>query len=278
MSALTNWIQRAIRRELRRFDDERQLSAMLRARVMLSLQETDRFRDSKRLLRYEHQVFSQGGEDGIVREIFQRVGAKDKTFIELGAGDGIENNTAFLVQQGWTGIWCEGNADNIALIRRRFANELASRRIVLVDQMLGVESVLAILQQHLHSELDLLSIDFDRHTHHFWIALEALKPRVAVIEYNALWPADLDFAVEYDATKIWSGSSYFGASLKALERIGASMSYALVGCDAAGTNAFFVRSDLLGDAFAMPYTAENHYEPVRYFLHGKLGHARAISD
>ena len=29
-------------------------------------------------------------------------------------------------------------------------------------------------------------------------------------------------------------------------------------------NSFFVRDDLLGDHFAAPYTAENHYEPQRF--------------
>ncbi len=44
--------------------------------------------------------------------------------------------------------------------------------------------------------------------------------------------------------------------------------YLLVGCNLAGVNAFFVRSDLVGDMFLEPYSAENHYEPARYHLVG----------
>ena len=32
-----------------------------------------------------------------------------------------------------------------------------------------------------------------------------------------------------------------------------------MGCNFVGTNAFFVRSDLVGDHFSRPYTAEHHF-------------------
>ena len=279
MSFFTKWLERAIGRQLRRFDGERGISEAVCAQARLALESTDRFRDRLRLLAFEHRVFSQGGEDGIVREIFRRIGCDRRTFIELGAGDGIENNTAFLLQQGWTGIWCEGDFANVARIRAAFAEELADGKLRLVDRMLRVGSAMELLKAHGDlRDPDLLSIDLDRHTHHFWLALGALNPRVAIIEYNAAWPADLDFAVELDETKAWRGGSHFGASLKALERIGSSLGYSLVGCDAAGTNAFFVRNDLLGGRFREPYTAENHYEPARDFLHARRGHRRAFRD
>jgi hypothetical protein len=39
-----------------------------------------------------------------------------------------------------------------------------------------------------------------------------------------------------------------------------------VGCNISGANAFFVRNDLVGDYFHTPFTAENHYEPARYWI------------
>ena len=72
----------------------------------------------------------------------------------------------------------------------------------------------------------------------------------------------------------WRGTNYFGASLKALTILGAKKGYELVGCNFGGTNAFFVRRDLLADHFRRPFTAENHFEPVRYFLYRKNGHPR----
>jgi hypothetical protein len=44
-------------------------------------------------LRHGHKVFSQGDEDGIIAEIFSRVGTDPKYFLEIGVGNGWENNT-----------------------------------------------------------------------------------------------------------------------------------------------------------------------------------------
>ena len=53
----------------------------------------------------------------------------------------------------------------------------------------------------------------------------------------------------------------------------------LVGCCVAGINAFFVREDLVGDLFCTPFTAENHYEPPRYYLGSRAaGHLRSAID
>jgi hypothetical protein len=73
--------------------------------------------------------------------------------------------------------------------------------------------------------------------------------------------------MEYNENHKWDGTDYFGASLKAFERLLGAKGYSLVGCNLLGCNAFFVRSDLVSDSlFSSPYTAENHYEPARYFL------------
>ena len=36
------------------------------------------------------------GEDGVLIEIFRRIGDGGRCFVEVGIGDGIENNTVFL--------------------------------------------------------------------------------------------------------------------------------------------------------------------------------------
>jgi hypothetical protein len=90
---------------------------------------------------------------------------------------------------------------------------------------------------------------------------------VIVAEYNAKFPADIFWVMQYNEAHQWDSSDYFGASLKALEDLLASRGYALVGCSVLGTNAFFVRKDLVADPpFCSPFTSQNHYEPPRYFL------------
>ncbi|MBR0150062.1 MAG: hypothetical protein IJP89_01730 [Synergistaceae bacterium] len=43
-----------------------------------------RWEDSKCLERYGFKVYSQNDEDGIIQEIFRRIGTTDKHFIEFG--------------------------------------------------------------------------------------------------------------------------------------------------------------------------------------------------
>src|SRR5262245_40537087 len=52
--------------------------------------EKPRNADAKRLLRYGFKVYSQNDEDGIIQEIFRRIGSSNRTFVEFGAGDGLE--------------------------------------------------------------------------------------------------------------------------------------------------------------------------------------------
>ena len=56
-----------------------------------------------------YQVYSQNDEDGIIQAIFEDIGLTNKFFIEIGSGDGLENNTHFLLLNDWNGIWIDSN-------------------------------------------------------------------------------------------------------------------------------------------------------------------------
>src|SRR5262249_9149403 len=71
---------------------------------------TPRTDDPKRLLRHGYKVYSQNDEDGIIAEIFRRIGTQRRTFVEFGVETGVECNTAKLLVEGWRGLWIEGNA------------------------------------------------------------------------------------------------------------------------------------------------------------------------
>lgn len=125
----------------------------------------------------------------------------------------------------------------------------------------------------LTGEIDLLSIDIDSNDFWVWNAITEIMPRVVVIEYNASLRPPLSLVIPYDPVRRWDGSNYFGASLEALVRLADRKGYRIVGCNFAGVNAFFVRNDLCCDWFIEPATAEEHYEPPRYFFAGiHFGH------
>lgn len=239
-----------------------------------------RYQNLKRLNRYENQVFSQNGEDGIISEIYKRIGADSRFFLEIGVGNGLENNTVFLLQQGWRGAWVEGSQKSVNFIKRHFQNEIKRGMLIARHAFVREDNIIKILSElDILVNVDLLSLDIDRNTYFILKPiLSFLRPRVIVVEYNALYPPDIVWSVEYHPEKTWNRTSYSGASLSAYVALAGEHGYSLVGCDLCGVNAFFVRSDLLGDWFLSPYTAENHYEPLRDYLVHRKGPPRRFTD
>lgn len=234
-----------------------------------------RFSDSRRIACAHGQVFSQNNEDGIIAEIFRRIGTSTKRFVEVAAGDGIENTTRLLLETGWQGVWVEAGSAETHAIRHAVAPAIASGALRLIDKMITIENIEIELLATLDFEPDYVSVDIDYNTAHIWRKLLSLRPRLFCIEYNAHYPPTMDVEVPYRPDGVWRGTTRFGASLKALENIGRSGGYSLVGCDIFGVNAFFVRDDLVGnDLFLAPFTAENHYEPPRYSAVRMRGHGR----
>lgn len=238
-----------------------------------------KYQDPKRLNRYEHKVFSQSGEDGVLAEIFRRIGVSNRVFAEVAAGDGLENNTHYFLTLGWKGFWMECDAKRAKSIRSNFQAKLQDKSLTVSEDRATPENVESMLARaSLPADFDLLSIDIDGNDYWLWQKIQRYRPRVVVIEYNSTFPAECDWVMEYNPEAGFDGTVCFGASLLALERLGVEKGYNLVGCSLAGTNAFFVREELLNDGFAAPFTAQNHYEPPRYYLASRrAGHNRVVS-
>lgn len=238
-----------------------------------------KYEHAARLNQCEFQVSSQNGEDGIIAEIFRRIPPGPRYFVEIGVGNGYENNTAFLLSTGWRGAWLEGDRQSVELIRRSFGRPLADGRLKLKCSMVDESNVNGLMEELVSpDDLDLLSIDVDGSDYWIWRALESRRPRVVVIEYNALFPPHVRWVQSRTATPGYN-RSHFGASLLSLEELGRSKGYSLVGCNFTGVNAFFVRSDLLSAGnFAGPFDAAFHYEPARYYLKRRLGHEPAYVE
>ncbi len=239
-----------------------------------------RYQDKLRLVRHGYKVHSQSDEDGIIAEIFKRVGTMNKSFVEFGVEHGIECNTLWLLMQGWSGLWIDGGTKNCKQIQKTHAHFTQSRQLRVENTFITKDNINDLLARHFPTpidEIDLLSIDIDFNDYWVWQAIVKVKPRVVAIEYNASWPPPAAITVPYGPQGRWNGTSYFGASLSALAKLGSKKGYALVGCCLAGTNAFFVRDDLVKNKFHKPGSAEDHYEPPRYFLaHQPSGHPQGL--
>jgi hypothetical protein len=227
-----------------------------------------RHADPKRLLRYGFKIYSQNDEDGIIQEIFRRIGSGNRSFVEFGVATGFECNTVKLLVEGWHGLWIEADRLRANSIRASFDLFCQDERLSVLEQRVTAENIDALLSEHAAgSEIDLVSIDIDYNDYWVWKAITTISPRVVVIEYNASLRPPLSLVVPYDPRGSWDGSNFYGASLEALVRLGSEKGYRIVGCSLAGVNAFFVRNDLVADKFLAPATAAEHYEPPRHYFH-----------
>jgi hypothetical protein len=221
-----------------------------------------------RLERHGCKVWSQNDEDGILAEIFRRIGVASRSFVEFGVTEGRECNTLKLLVEGWRGLWMESSPACCASVRRTFAGPLAEGRLELLEVAVTAENIdglVAGARAAAAGELDLLSIDIDGNDYHVLAALRSVRPRVLVIEYNGKFPPPMDVVPPYDTRRVWDGSDYGGASLQAIASLAGRRGYRLVGTNITGVNAFFVRADLAGSHFAEADVAAL-YNPARIWL------------
>jgi hypothetical protein len=179
------------------------------------------------LSRFEHKIFSQNGEDGVIAILFGILGTRHRYCLEI-ACDGRECNTRLLRQLGWR--------------RLAFDKSHSDPGQGIHKAHVTAENINDLLRQHqCPPQIDFLSFDVDGIDWYLWRALEATKPRVLCIEYNASYAPGLDMLIPYDPAFEWNDeTTYFGASLDALCLLGLQKGYVLVYCEASGNNAFFI--------------------------------------
>jgi len=200
--------------------------------------------------------FSQNGEDGILLLLFAVLGTTRKRVVEACVQWGVECNAAnLIVNHGWSGLLFDGDAGNIAHGRRFYARcpDTMSDPPRLEHAWITAENINDLIRGcGLEGEVDLFSLDVDGMDYWIWKALDVIRPRVVVLEYNNLWGPEDAVTVPYRADFVAEhtdvGPNYAGASLAAFARLGKAKGYRLVGCERLGFNAFFVREGL-GEAW-----------------------------
>jgi len=212
---------------------------------------------------FGQKCFSQNDEDGITLEIVRRLGLERGTFAEFGVGNGMENNTLILGALGWTGFWVGGEDlafDASATKRLRFLKSWVTRENISGLALQGIQGIGGRVP-------DVVSLDLDGNDIHIMrTLLEAgLRPRLAIVEYNAKFPPPALFEIAYDPQHIWQSDDYFGASLESFARMFASFGYRLVCCNAqTGSNAFFVDAAFADRFTDVPETTREIHVPPHY--------------
>ena len=226
------------------------------------LRSDPRYADPRHLTRHGSRVYSKSDEDGIIAEILRRVGVGEQYFVEFGVEGGLQNNTLALLLQGWKGGWIEADGEASRAIKQHFRHLIDNGRLTTREAFVTAENIERLFEElGVPGEFGVLSIDIDGNDYWVWKAITRYRPRVVVIEYNRWLGPSIDAKMRYDPQWRWKpGTRAYGASLKAMEKLGRDKGYSLVGATFYSGNAFFVNEDLAGDVFAAPYTSEQHYE------------------
>lgn len=211
--------------------------------------------------------YSQADDDGILWYLLAVVGETSRFCVELGAGDGAECNTANLIAaHDWLHLLVDGDPDNVARGRQLFSNSSLHNLLPprFEHRWITRDDIDTYLADQALPDVDVLSIDLDGMDYWIWQAITCIRPRIVVIEFNAIWGAAASVTIPYrdhfrapwalvpDDVRTPGGPDkvpYCGASLPALSALGASKGYRLVGTNGLTYNAFFLRDDVGVDQF-----------------------------
>ena len=194
------------------------------------------------------RVHSQGGVDGVLLRLFDRIGVRHRYFVEFGAWDGLHlSNTANLrLHHGWSGLLMEGS-------------DRADGRLVRRERV-DAENVESLFDRYgVPTGFDLLSIDIDGNDYWVWKAIERYRPRVVIVEYNVFFLPETAKTIAYDAHHEWDKHRYglyHGASLAAFHKLARTKGYALAWTEPYCPNAIFVCEEALPAEVTLPTLAE----------------------
>jgi len=142
------------------------------------------------LLHYAADVYSQRGDDGIIREILRRLDINRGYFIEFGASDGLlHSNTRLLFEDGWSGMFIEGDDKRARkMIKRyaRFPDIVCIRDFVYAASGPGRKTLDDFCDEHQVAEIDFLSIDIDGLDLNIFESLRR-RPKVLAMEGGFSW-------------------------------------------------------------------------------------------
>lgn len=227
-----------------------------------------------------YKCYSSLEEDGIIEAIFKVINPPNKIFFEIGCGKGLENNSHFLLLNGWKGVWVDGNSSFInqvtSFLKGDTFNSLLVKKCFVTKD--NVNDLFKEAYAHFNTaEIDFFSLDIDGNDYHIMkILFDAnIFPKVVCVEYNAKWGIHSNVKVKYDPEFVWAGDDYMGVSLGAWRLLFAANNYTLLCCDIAGNNAFFIKN-IYTHLFKI-YEVEQLFQPARYYLtKRRAGHKNSL--
>jgi hypothetical protein len=197
--------------------------------------------------------FSEFEEDGHLLYLLTLAGSTSRTVVEISSQDGrVCMATNLLVHHRWRGFLFDGDPVFVREGRRFFAGHPATRSAppVMRAEWFTRDNVNhALAAAGVPDEVDVLSLDIDGNDLYLWSAMK-LRPRILICEFNNAVPSDLALTIPYRpgfsfAVLPADQAMFRSASLAAFVAVGRRKGYRLVGMNALGFNAIFLRDDVL---------------------------------
>lgn len=204
--------------------------------------------DETRPESWEFSGLSQNGEDGIIDYLLGKLNRTNRYFVEIGAADGLENNTAWLaVAKKYSGLMIEGNA--VLAAKQRQTIPAFNLGVKCLECFVTKDNIDRVIENMLYRDPDVFSIDIDGNDYHIVKSFleKGIKPKIIVVEYNSVWGPERAVTIPYQAIFDYQAAHdsglYYGVSVQAWRKLLESRGYRFITVDTNGVNAFFVDVD-----------------------------------
>ena len=197
--------------------------------------------------------FSEFEEDGHLLYLLTLAGSASRTVVEISSQDGrVCMATNLLVHHRWRGFLFDGDPVFVREGQRFFASHAATRSAppVMKAEWFTGENVNQVLAAAgVPDDVDVLSLDIDGNDLYLWSAM-TMRPRILICEFNNAVPSELALTIPYKPDFSFAAlpadqAMSRSASLAAFVAVGRRKGYRLVGMNALGFNAIFLRDDVL---------------------------------
>lgn len=222
---------------------------------------------------WEFSGFSQNGEDGIIDVLRKQLLNSNRYFIEIGAADGIENNSTWLLMvEKYSGLMVEGDRTLMERAERVVAGYSIGTECL--TMFVTKENIHQIRQKAAHADPDLFSLDIDGNDYYVAQAIleVGFRPKIFVVEYNSVYGPTRSLTIKYQDdfsfSKAHESQLYYGVSISAWRKFFRGWGYEFVTVDQNGVNAFFVdpayfKKDFLSSIEPLEF-AGNRYQNQKF--------------
>ena len=212
----------------------------------------------------EVTVFSQWGEDGILDYLCDIAALERPNILELGAGNFEECNSRFLIENRLANsVLVDARPDLLGTVERSGA--YWKTHMLAINSWITSKTIKEIerTSRDFLGCIDILSIDIDGND--YWVLAECDLSKVAIVvaEYNPIFGAKFPVTIPQQDNFVRSNAHYsnlyYGVGLKAWVDFLGKHGFALAGTNKVGSNAFFIRENLVQKLHFVPSTDLNTF-------------------